>query len=280
MEIRQLKYFLAVADQRSFVNAANVLYLSRQAISKAVSQLEEEMQVELFMRESNGAFLTPAGVLFYDRVRGVVREFEQIQQEMHEYGSRYHQRLRLAFSVGTLPLFERRLQQFGQTQRNAEVEYSEYPHTQCRSLILEHQVDAVVSEQRMDDLTLESAILARSRMGLLLRADHPLAQQDEIPLTALSDITLAAHSESEWQPGVKIQYTGYDYDRLMRLTAEGRCVLLLPQRTHPELLWRPLDGAPRWSVYVTRQKAPSGGALADTLLDELQRQVLDGRNEE
>lgn len=284
MEIRQLKYFLAVADQRSFVNAANVLFLSRQAISKAISQLEEEMQVELFMRESNGAFLTPAGVLFYDRVRGVVREFEQIQQEMREYGSRYHQRLRLAFSVGTLPLFEQRLQHFSQTQRNADVDYSEYPHMQCRSLILEHQVDAVVSEQRMDDPTLESAILVRSRMGLLLCAEHPLAELEEIPLPALSDVALAVHSESEWQPGVEIRYTGYDYSRLVRLTEEGRCVLLLPrllaQRMQKELLWRPVEGAPRWSVYITRQKTPSGGALADTLLDELQRQVLDGLSEE
>ena len=49
MEIRQLKYFLAVADQRSFVNAANVLFISRQAVSKAIAQLETELNVELFM---------------------------------------------------------------------------------------------------------------------------------------------------------------------------------------------------------------------------------------
>ena len=70
---------------------------------------------------------------------------------------------------------------------------------------------------------------------------------------------------------------------LIVLLALG-CVLLLPrllaQRMQKELLWRPVEGAPRWSVYITRQKTPSGGALADTLLDELQRQVLDGLSEE
>ena len=45
MELRQLKYFLAVSDARSFVSAANTLYISRQAISKAVGQLEAELGV-------------------------------------------------------------------------------------------------------------------------------------------------------------------------------------------------------------------------------------------
>ena len=74
MELRQLRYFLAVADSRSFVSAAQALYISRQAISKAIAQLEEELRVRLFMRDSNGAFLTPAGIMFYDRVRPVLLE--------------------------------------------------------------------------------------------------------------------------------------------------------------------------------------------------------------
>ena len=48
MELRQLKYFLAVADARSFVSAAGELFVSRQAVSKAVGQLEAELGVELF----------------------------------------------------------------------------------------------------------------------------------------------------------------------------------------------------------------------------------------
>ena len=102
MEIRQLKYFLAVAEQKSFVNAANQLFVSRQAISKAIGQLETELNVELFMRNTNGAFLTPAGIMFYDRIRSSVTDFEQIRSDMQEYGARYRQMVRMAFSVGTI----------------------------------------------------------------------------------------------------------------------------------------------------------------------------------
>ena len=79
MELRQLKYFLAVADARSFVAAAESQYISRQAISKSVAQLEQELNVELFMRDSGGAFLTPAGMMFYERVRSLVMELDSVR---------------------------------------------------------------------------------------------------------------------------------------------------------------------------------------------------------
>ena len=89
MELRQLKYFLAVADARSFVSAAEKQFVSRQAISKSVAQLEEELNVELFMRDSSGAFLTPAGIMFYERARAVVMELDNLRDQMQAYGTRY-----------------------------------------------------------------------------------------------------------------------------------------------------------------------------------------------
>lgn len=59
------------------------------------------------MRDSNGAFLTPAGVMFYDRIRSIVMELDDIEREMRRYGKRYHQHVRLAFSIGTLQLYEK-----------------------------------------------------------------------------------------------------------------------------------------------------------------------------
>ena len=112
MELRQLRYFLSVADCRSFVSAASELYISRQAVSKAISQLEEELGVMLFMRDTSGAFLTPTGLLFYDRIRGVVKEIDDIERQIRTSGSRYRQRIRIAFSIGTVGLFEDNLLAF------------------------------------------------------------------------------------------------------------------------------------------------------------------------
>ena len=64
MELRQLKYFLAVADARSFVAAAETLFISRQAISKSVAQLEQELKFPLFERIGRKNYLTAGGQEF------------------------------------------------------------------------------------------------------------------------------------------------------------------------------------------------------------------------
>lgn len=276
MELRQLKYFLAVADQRSFVSAANVLYISRQAISKAVAQLEQELQVELFMRDSSGAFLTPAGVLFYDRIRGTVTELEQIRKEMLDYGAHYRQRVRLAFAIGTLTLFESTLQRFAAAQKNADIEYEEYPEEQCCRMLLERQADAAVLTQLPELMQLEGSLLARCEVGALMPERSPLAEKPLLPQQALGSCELAAHTEFEWIPDHKnIRYRGYDYYRLMQLAVQGKCVLLLPELLAAAMpagsCWRQVEGAPQWSVYAVRAKSPGGSSLSNTLLDELQQ---------
>ena len=125
MELRQLRYFLSVADTRSFVSAASKLFISRQAISKAISQLESELNVELFMRDSNGAFLTPAGVMFYERVRTLVMELDNLGADMKNYGTRFHQHIRLAFSISVMSLFEPKLLEYKSSQANLDIHYQE-----------------------------------------------------------------------------------------------------------------------------------------------------------
>lgn len=281
MEIRQLKYFLAVADQRSFINAANTLFITRQAISKAISQLEQELQVELFMRDSNGAFLTPAGVLFYDRVRGTVAEFEAIRQEMLAYGSRYRKRLRLGFAIGTLPLFEQRLRDFCAQQKNADIDYGEYPQSQCRSLLLERKLDAAVMTQSLDEAQFSCAALLGCRLGVLLRADSALADRPRLRMAELSGTPLAAHTELLLPASLEAEkpvFTGFDYGRLLSLAAQGRCALLLPELLAGDapdaLTFRPVEDAPEWTAYAVRQRTSNAGALSNTLLDELLQQAL------
>lgn len=288
MEIRQLKYFLAVANQRSFVNAANVLYISRQAVSKAVSQLEEELQVELFMRDSNGAFLTPAGVLFYDQVLGVVSEFERIQQEMQNYGARYRQKLRLAFSIGTLSLFEQPLIQFSALQKNADISYGEYPLEQCYAMIADRRADVAIVSQISNDVSLEVKLLLQSPFGVLLTESNPLAQKSHLTEQELRALSLAAHSE--YVPhilpdSVEIDCYGYDFWRLLQLAESGRHALLLPKvlagHLPQPLCWVSLDcAAAQWKLYTLRQRGGHGNTLSDTLYDELQRQIFSGEEKD
>ena len=79
------------------------------------------------MRDSNGAFLTPAGVMFYDRIRSNVMELEQAKNEMQHYGEKYRHWVRVAFTVGTLQLYEKKILEFQAEQENFVIKYQECP---------------------------------------------------------------------------------------------------------------------------------------------------------
>ena len=74
MELRHLRYFVAVAAHGSFNRAAEILHLTQPALSRQVKDLEEELGVPLLVRSQNKVELTESGGLFYDEAREVIGE--------------------------------------------------------------------------------------------------------------------------------------------------------------------------------------------------------------
>ena len=283
MELRQLRYFLSVADTRSFVSAANKLFISRQAISKAISQLESELHVELFMRDSNGAFLTPAGVLFYERVRVLVAEADNLCTDMQRYGTRFNQHIRLAFSIGVTALFEPKLLEYRSTQMNLDIQYQECPEDVCVQLLQEHKVDMIVTPMVSKDPMLICSRLIESPLGILLQWNHALSELTEVEMSDLSWIPLAIHTDHFSQElcqsyALRVQYQGYDFQRLFSLVKDGLCGLILPQCFAQSLpggvKWVPIVDVPPWTLYKTYPKTAERNQLYSAALDELHLNIF------
>jgi hypothetical protein len=84
MDVRQLKYFEAVARHRHFTNAADELHLAQSALSHQVRQLEQELGVELLRRTTRSVQPTEAGELVAARARAVLTEIEALRGEIDE----------------------------------------------------------------------------------------------------------------------------------------------------------------------------------------------------
>lgn len=283
MELRQLRYFLSVADCRSFVSAAAGLYVSRQAVSKAVSQLEEELGVTLFMRDTSGAFLTPTGLMFYDRIRGVVKEIDDIERQIRFSGSRYRQRIRVAFSTGTVGLFEERLISFQKDNENLKLEYWEYPDEECIRLLQEHQTDLIVCPYCPQNVPFFSEEILRSRIGLLIRNQESMEDLEPLEISDLSWLPIAAHQDGNLQEfcirhKIALQYSGQDYHRLFSLAASGKCGLLLPECLipygMPGIRWFPLQQEEYWRLYGIHSQIADSNLLYSSILEEISAQVL------
>lgn len=283
MELRQLRYFLSVADKRSFVSASSELYISRQAVSKAISQLEAELGVELFVRDPSGAFLTPSGLLFYERVRSIIMDIDSLVEQMKTSGSRYHQRIRIAFAIGTISLVEEKLLSFRDARENLEIVYSECTQEECLRLLQEHQVDLMVSGLRNSSSQFISEEIVRSRIGVLLRDMDDLADMEDLDLSDLSWLPIGAQMDKQIldfcsKNRIVPSYLGQDYHRLFSFASAGKCALLLPECLIPSnlcgLRWIPLRQKEYWRLYCTYPQSAETNLLYSFVLEELNQQVL------
>ena len=285
MELRQLKYFLAVADAQSFVSAANNLYISRQAVSKSIAQLESELQVELFMRDSGGAYLTPAGIMFYERVRSILLELEQLQAEIRKHGTQFRQVIRVAFSVGTLNLFEKRIQQFIREQQNTVIKYFECAPTDCEKLLREHQADLVITSSPLAGDAFDSEILFQSPLGVLLKEQQNLELPDRLEASDLKFLPLACFSDGQCEKlctalALAPSFTGIDLFRLFTIASDSQCATLLPEcllpKQMPELRWIPLNIRSQWTVRRAYLKSLENNILYHSAVDQFLSGVFAG----
>ena len=90
MELRQLRYFKAIADARSFVRGARQLFVAQPALSRSMARLEEEIGQLVFERHSSGVTLTEAGIRLYDHATSVLGRVQMLKDEMAaEMGTPY-----------------------------------------------------------------------------------------------------------------------------------------------------------------------------------------------
>lgn len=80
MDIRQLKYFVAVAEKLSFTEAAKTLYVAQSAVSQQISELERQLGIPLFKRNRRSVALTPAGNVLYCEATGLLKRFDEVAE--------------------------------------------------------------------------------------------------------------------------------------------------------------------------------------------------------
>ena len=82
MELSQLKYFIISAESSSFADAANKLFVSRQALSKSITSLEAELGTTLFERTKGGIMLTKTGLWLYPTLKEKLNYFDGLAEEV------------------------------------------------------------------------------------------------------------------------------------------------------------------------------------------------------
>ncbi len=182
MDIKQLRTFLAVADSRSFLRAASNLYVTRQAVSKTIKQLEDELQVELFSRSHDGALMTPAGIYFYPRAATLVAEFDQLKKDTMNSNRSYLPTIRICMAQGIYSVFADDLIAYGAKHKHEmNIQIRSCADADCDSALSSRQVDAVLSFTPPINNISRSNVLYDAPIVFLVHKDSeaaPLLKED------------------------------------------------------------------------------------------------------
>ena len=152
MELRQLKYFSAVAKQLSFTKAATTLFVSQSAISQQISALESELGIQLLVRDKHAVSLTQAGAELYENLQGILGSLDdavesaQITDRARHYAARMTLGIQDQIEVsGSLSPLVRALQETQDQFPFLIVDILRIPFDQVEPSLTSGRADAVVS---------------------------------------------------------------------------------------------------------------------------------------
>lgn len=187
IELRHLRYFLAVAQERNFTKAAERLNMAQPPLSRQIQQLEAELGVTLFDRDSRPLALTPGGALFREQALQVIQRMDEMQGMMKRFVAAERPR----FVIGFVPSIiyarlPRIIRGFRDAAPGVELSLVEMMSLEQITALKEGRIDVGFGRVRFDDPALRREILREERLIVALPLGHRLLA-GERPIT-LSDL--------------------------------------------------------------------------------------------
>jgi DNA-binding transcriptional LysR family regulator len=190
-ELRHLRYFVAVAEERSYTRAAARLNVVQQTLSSSVQQLERELDVQLLIRDSHRVELTTAGRALLEHGRRALESVEYSWERARRAGRPATRELRVAHSPSVAPCTVPTLHD-AVLERLPELRPSwwELWSGQVVQGVAagRYQVGLARYPERVRQLSYET--VAEEALALVVGAGHPLAAGDRVPLAALAGETI------------------------------------------------------------------------------------------
>lgn len=217
MDIRQLRYFVAVARERNFTRAAEVLHIAQPPLSRQIQLLEEELGVALLIRKSRPVRLTDAGRLFYEQALQVLGRLEQMRTATRRVGLNQNSVLSIGFVASTLygglPSLVRKLRQHAP---ELDIQLLEMVSVQQIPALKEGRIDIGFGRVRHGDPNVVGIVLREERLAVAIPRGFPLASETTpLPVSALAAQKLIVYPK-EPRPGYADQVLSLLYSRDVR----------------------------------------------------------------
>ncbi|MEF7617545.1 LysR substrate-binding domain-containing protein [Aquincola sp. MAHUQ-54] len=176
MDLRQLRYFVAVATTRNFTRAAEQMHIAQPPLSRQIQMLEEELEVQLIQRNTRPVRLTEAGRLFYEQSLQVLHRVDQMKNTARQAGRNHRQSISIGYVPSTLygglPMLVRT---FRQRYPDTDVHLVDLGSIQQISELKSGRIDLGFGRIRSNDTSVARTVLREERLVLAIPPGWPLA---------------------------------------------------------------------------------------------------------
>lgn len=270
MELRHLRYFVAVAEELNLTRAAARLRVAQPALSRQMKDLEAELQTRLFERGRKGVQLTLGGKVFYQRARAILTSTSEAANEARTAAGVISGRLVMGFLSGLhLDHLAPVIRTFRRIHPKVEFDFQYLLHDAQMKGLRAGRIDLAFTHLPTDLDGLEHDLVWRLPVKVVLPQDHPLARRATLDLADLRGeefvfSTREARPEfydeffhrcanAGFHPRIVKEIGGYPTN-ILALIALGTGVSVLPHFKRAEgirgLVWRPLANPQMWSDFA------------------------------
>jgi len=283
LELRHLRYFVAVAEELHFARAAERLHIEQSPLSRAIKELESTLAVQLFERTTRRTQLTWAGKVFLGEVHRIFATIDQAKASVKAAATGYHGRLRIALSDSIAqPRLSALLAQCREEEPEVEIRLSEVSLSQQIKGLQSDLFDAGFSQSDDVDAGITAEAIWNEPLVVVVPARHPLLVHRRLPLDEVLRYPLVlCHPETcegFWQQVKRVLRTVDvkpivvdrvpTQDLMMTLVAAGYGLGFAGESQiaacrNPDVIARPLAGrSPMLTTYLLRPNAEPSEQLS------------------
>ncbi|MEK6345982.1 MAG: LysR family transcriptional regulator [Burkholderia sp.] len=202
MDLRQLRYFVAVARERNFTRAAAQLHIAQPPLSRQIQLLEEEIGVQLLLRNSRSVQLTDAGRVFFEQAIQLLGRAEQMQEATRRVGQHQRSVMSIGFVASTLyGGLPQVLQKLRVEAPELDIQMVELMSIEQIAALKAGRIDIGFGRVPHSDPSVAGIVVHEERLAVALPRSSPMAGVAEpLPIAALSGQRLIVYPK-EPRPG-------------------------------------------------------------------------------
>lgn len=187
MELRRLRYFVAVAEELHFLRAAQRLHIEQSPLSRAIKDLEADLGVKLLERTTRSTRLTPAGEVFLEEARRVLAAFAQARASARGAAKGQKGRLRIGFSEGVpQSRLSELLARYRATSDQVDLKIMQMPLDQQVTALHAGALDVGLSFSAVKRNGIQADAIWVDPVAAVLSTQHPLAVSRQLQLEEIT----------------------------------------------------------------------------------------------